>query len=123
MNKIQIYKCGSTYKIICTKNFDKIQKELKEIQSSAIGKRYNNIIRAKTNVQNIILSNNFTYFCTLTINSNFDREDLNYFRKSVNMKIRHLRHKFNLSLQYIFIAERHKKRWLAFTRLFVIRFR
>lgn len=108
MEKIQIYKCGSFYKIISTKKFDKEQdKERKE--TSTIGKRYNNVIRAKTTVQNLILSNNFKYFCTITVNSNYDRNDLSIIRKSINQKIRNLRREFTLPLQFILIGEQHKK--------------
>lgn len=71
-------------------------------------KLVNNIIRAKTNLFDYCLNNKFEYFVTLTINSNYDRFDLESIRRYISQIIRDLRVKYGGDFKYILIPEQHK---------------
>lgn len=70
----------------------------------------NSISRARSTIYELALCNNFYWFVTITINSCYDRKNLNWFRSTTNQIIRNLRKKFNgeLNLFYLLIPEKHK---------------
>lgn len=68
----------------------------------------NNISRVKSKLFEYVTNNDFYYFVTLTINSNFDRFDLNSFRRRINQIVRNMRRKGFSDLFYILIPECHK---------------
>lgn len=114
MNIIKIIKLGNLYKIFKIPFRDNSSKLplLPSISSNLRLKKFNNVIRAKSHISNLILCNDFMYFCTFTVNNNHNREDLGSLTKSINNQIRHLRNRYkseNLDLHFIFIAEKHKK--------------
>lgn len=71
-------------------------------------KLVNNIIRAKTNIYDYCLNNEFKYFVTITINSSYNRYDLDWLRRNTSQIIRNLRLKYGLCFKYILIPEKHK---------------
>lgn len=82
----------------------------------------NSISRARSKIFEYVLCNEFTYFVTLTINNDFDRFDLDNFRKRVSQIIRDLRHKGFDDLSYILIPEKHKNGAWHFHGLFTAGF-
>ena len=71
-------------------------------------KLYNNIIRARSNIFDYCMCNEFTFFVTLTINPKYNRNDLEWVRKTTSQIIRNLRCKYTGDFKYILIPEQHK---------------
>lgn len=107
---MQIYKVGDRYKYISTNLFEKNLKSTKEKKGNNENyeKYFNNLVRAKTNISNLILCNDFTYFITLTFNNKHDRNNLSSLRNKINNKLRKLRKINNLDFKFLFIPEKHK---------------
>lgn len=68
----------------------------------------NSLSRAKSKLFEYVTNNDFKYFVTLTINSNYDRFDLDSFRRRINQIIRNMRRVGFTDLFYILIPELHK---------------
>lgn len=74
----------------------------------------NNLSRSKTQCFNIGLNNDFRFFFTQTIDSKFNRTDLDYIISSFRNKIKQLRNVFpSLNFYYLIIPELHtdNKSW------------
>lgn len=74
----------------------------------------NNISRAKSKIFDLAASNSWEYFVTFTLNSeNYDRENLEIFRKDFSKKITNYNHYHHVNIQYLLIPEEHKdeKSW------------
>lgn len=66
------------------------------------------ISRSRRNIRELLLSNNFEYFATLTINSNScDRFSLTECQKNLRKQLKSLKRK-NSNFAYLFITEKHK---------------
>lgn len=78
----------------------------------------NNICRAKSNVIDYVLSNDFKYYVTLTLNDSIDRFDLDSHRVRISQLIRDLRKKFYTNFHYILIPELHKNGAIHFHGFF-----
>ena len=69
----------------------------------------NNIARARTRIFEYAICNNFEYFITLTINSDYlDRYDLKEYIKKLGQFIRDYRKKHQVNIQYLLIPEKHE---------------
>ena len=71
----------------------------------------NNIVRAKTKVNELALCNPWTYFITLTLDQNkYDRYNLNTFKKDLSEFIHNInrRRSEDNKIKYILIPEMHK---------------
>lgn len=66
------------------------------------------ISRSRRNIRELLLSNDFEYFATLTINSNScDRFSLTECQKNLRKQLKSLKRK-NSNFAYLFITEKHK---------------
>lgn len=75
------------------------------------GRMANNLSRAKSRVFEIATCNEFTHFCTFTIDKNKrDRYDLPGFRKALAMMVRNINRgrEEEQKIKYIMIPEKHK---------------
>lgn len=100
---------NNKYKLCQTPLTFKSQKRiLKNFLKSNNEKLYNNIIRAKSNIFDYCMCNEFYYFVTITVNSEHDRKDLDWLRKTTNQIIRDCRHKYGGYFKFILIPEQHK---------------
>lgn len=69
----------------------------------------NNIIRARTTVQDLILCNDFQYFCTFTVSpEKYDRYDLKTIYKAFAKFIQNYNRLCDTKVSYIIIPEHHK---------------
>lgn len=68
----------------------------------------NSISRSRSAIFEIVMCNDFKYWCTFTINGDkFPRDDLKgYFDKFTHF-LRYQRKKYNIDIQYLFIPELH----------------
>lgn len=108
LKKMTIFKLGDTYKYVCT-NLKSTEEKIEKVKHLNNNEKYfNNLVRAKTEIKNLILCNNFKYFVTLTFNDKFNRFDLKGLRNKINNKIRKTRKKYNLELSFLLIPEQHK---------------
>ena len=105
---LKVYKCGKFYRIISIKLKTNNQIIAKSQKSLNDKKLKNNIIRAKNNIQNYALSNNFKYFITITINQKYDRYNLDILRLNFSYIIKEINRKHNLSVKYLIVPEQHK---------------
>lgn len=107
--KLFFYKCGSFYKV-CSVPLTRSVNFNTDIEDIVTHdeKIYCNLIRARSHIRDIILCNDFYYFVTLTISPKYNRFDLDYFRRSINNKIRKLRTTNNKDLFYLLVPEKHK---------------
>lgn len=77
-------------------------------------KLQNNLSRAKSNIYEIAICNDWEYFVTLTINSNkYDRENLRLYYKDFSKFLNNYNYQNNCNIKYLFIPELHKdkKSW------------
>lgn len=63
--------------------------------------------RIKSKIKEYALCNDFEYFFTQTLNSNYDRYDLEEFKKLIQKKFKAYRRK-NENFKYLIIYEKHK---------------
>lgn len=72
------------------------------------GKLDNNLIRAKTKIRDYVLSNNWDWWVTLTLNPSwFDRYDLPAFVKSFGEMIHNYNRRSGRSVKYLIVPEKH----------------
>ena len=69
----------------------------------------NSISRAKNNVFDLVLNNDFKFFVTLTLNGEHNELNLTEFRKNINSRLKYMRKKGFTDLRYILIPEKTKK--------------
>lgn len=65
------------------------------------------ISRAKSKISDYALCNNFNYFYTQTMNNNYDRYNLNEFKKILLKKFKAYK-RINKEFKYLIIFEKHK---------------
>lgn len=102
--------------LLCNTHLHFKSKKRKKFSSWAINdhKLDNSISRARTSILNIASFNQFAYFFTQTVNSKFDRSDLNSLIRKFSQITRDLRKIFkNEDFFYIVVPELHddKKNW------------
>lgn len=72
------------------------------------GKLENNLIRAKTKIRDYVLSNNWEWWVTLTLNPAWlDRYDLPAFVKSFGEMIHNYNRRNNRQVKYLLVPEKH----------------
>ena len=75
-----------------------------------------NLLRTKRNIRELALCNNFEYFVTLTLNSaNADRFSLSSCQDVLRKSFKAYKRK-NSAFHYLFITEKHEKRFISFSR-------
>lgn len=110
-----IKKYGSEYKIVqllrgCV--FDALDRP-KDLQSEHIEpvqndeKLLNNLSRAKARIFELAACNSWDYFVTLTLSSEYDRENLPLYRKRFTQWVRDQR-KHGQDIKYLLVPELHK---------------
>ncbi len=73
-------------------------------------KLQNNLIRARNNVYELAICNEWEWFLTITLNpEKYDRDNLGKFRKDFSRFVRDYGKKHGLHIQYLVIPEQHKK--------------
>lgn len=80
-----------------------------KLENKKVGdKFYSSFARAKSVFFDVVMSNDWDYFVTLTLDpQKYDRHDLSTWRKDLNQWFRDLR-KRGLDISYAFVPERHK---------------
>lgn len=74
--------------------------------------------RTKRNIREIALCNDWDFFATLTINSNYNRYSLEDTQKLIKKTIKKIQRKNNIHMNYILITEKHKDGAFHFHGLF-----
>lgn len=74
------------------------------------------ISRAKSKICDYALCNNFEYFYTQTMNNNYDRYNLNDFKKILLKKFKSYK-RINKDFKYLIIFEKHKNRCFSLSWL------
>ena len=98
-------------RIVCqkysrNKGFEDVQKNF--ISSDKEEVERISLSRSRRNIRELALSNNFEYFCTLTISSSScDRFSLTECQNRLRRKLKTLK-QYNKNFGYIFITEKHK---------------
>ncbi len=103
---LKIKKLGNYYEVLAirakTGNLHDFKFNIKHEKS------LHNLIRAKNTIQDIVLSNHFIYFFTLTFNTDYDRFDLNQIYKSFKQVLRYVQESLKIKLDYVIVPEQHK---------------
>ena len=68
----------------------------------------NNLVRARTNITELALSNDFKYFFTLTFKTTYDRYNLDKLRNQFKYIVSLIRKDCNCNLIYLIVPEQHK---------------
>lgn len=104
--QLKVKKLGNFYEILAIKAKTGNSTHFKfDIKSS---KSENNLIRAKNNVQELALANDFKYFFTLTFNPKFDRYDFRTIFKAFKSTVRYLYEQLNIKIKYLIVPEQHR---------------
>lgn len=117
----------SNMKIVKMGNFVRIS-SVKLKNSSTIGeaitqkKIYDSklkchLIRAKNTITELALSNDFSYFFTLTFNTKYDRFNLSDLRFRFSRIVSNMRQNTDYDLKYLVVPEQHKNGAWHFHRL------
>ena len=103
------YNNSGSYRLVELKNTTSLAKsQSKKQPNTSIEKiYYNNISRAKTSVKDIVLSNDFNYFVTITIKNEFDRYNVDNAFSFLKKFLKKYKRKYHI-FSYIFIAEYHR---------------
>lgn len=109
---VQIKKFGEdNYKLtLCSRLATGEKETLKGKQKKEKGKEklMNNISRARNNITELALCNDWKYFVTLTLDpKRYKRDDLPKFVKDLGQFIRDYRKKYNIEFRYLLIPELH----------------
>lgn len=107
-SNLKVYKCGDFYRIVSInlKTNSNINAKLHKIESDK--KLTNNLVRTKTNIQNLALCNNFQYFVTITFNPIYDRYNLDVLRSNFKYSVKMLRKHVKIPVNYLVVPEQHK---------------
>lgn len=107
-SNLKVYKCGSFYRIISInlKTSSGIVSKIKKIENDK--KFKNNLIRAKNNIQNIALCNDFKYFVTITFNPSYDRFNLDVLKSNFKYSLKLIRSVCSIDVKYLVVPEQHK---------------
>lgn len=99
-DEVVIYPDGSVHLIKDVKDKDKKSNDIKLL---------NNLTRAKTQILELALCNEWEYFITLTINRDkHNRYDLDAYHKKLGQFIRDYNKKYGLNIKYLLVPEKHK---------------
>lgn len=107
MKVIKVERFGSEYKITETKQRNIKKKSEIEVPSDEVGRFENNISRARARIFELARCNEWEYFCTLTLNPEFDRTDLSSWRKKFSQWLRDYRKK-GFDVKYLLVPEQHQ---------------
>ena len=110
----RVYRMGEMCKIVYMKTgindltfWDKEDKKIAVLEDDE--KRRNNIIRAKNRVLELLLCNEWDWFCTFTLDKQkYDRYNLDGFRKDFTQWIRNQRRLTGRRIEYVLVAEQHR---------------
>lgn len=108
----KIFKLGDVFKVVFfktnpgAKSDDYLLDDEKEQNTEKLD---NNLCRAKTRVRELALCNDWSHWCTITLNKNkMNRYDLDGYIKKLGEWISHYNRKYNTKLKYILIPEQHE---------------
>ena len=74
-----------------------------------LGRYMNNIVRARSTIEQLGTMNPWQYFVTFTISPDkFDRYDFKTFYKTFSNFVAHYKRKTGVKIAYVFVPERHK---------------
>lgn len=104
---LKVVKLGDYVKITSI-NLKTSSRFVAEENKKHLKKLENNIIRAKNNINEIALSNDFIYFFTLTFNTSFDRYNLDMVMNEFRNHLKTLSHKIGKYIKYCIVPEQHK---------------
>ena len=107
MRIIKVEKYGDEYKITEYKRHTGEKKSDVELPSDMDGRYDCNISRARSRIFELARCNEWEYFCTLTLSSEYDRTDLSAWRKSFTQWLRDYRKK-GYDVKYLLVPERHQ---------------
>lgn len=105
---LKVTKLGDYYKItsINLKTSSKVMAGI--LAKSNEFKLSNNLIRAKNKINDLALSNDFTYFFTLTFKPCYDRYNLDELMIYFRNHIRYMRKLKDVNIKYLVVPEQHK---------------
>lgn len=103
------------------KGYEEIKKEVKleqlEFNLEDKKKEDCNLSRARSKVFEIAMCNEFKYFCTFTLDKNkYNRHDFDFFYIKFRDFIKYMNKKYNISLKFLIVPEKHKERLVAHAR-------
>lgn len=88
--------------------FEEVKKNDKIIDFNSEESKRASLSRSKRYIRELSLCNNFTYFSTITINSeNYDRYSLDICQNSLRKILKKIK-RYNPNFAYLFITEKHK---------------
>lgn len=97
--------------------FEEVNKKQKIITTDKEELERQSLSRTKRNIKELALCNSFTYFATLTINSEFcDRFSLQACQDKLKYIIQERIRRNNKEFAYLFITEKHKNGAFHFHR-------
>lgn len=120
---VRLYAYGGHYRLIYFKHpvkfagieekeqmFDSSQGFVEKVEKDAGGERLeNNIIRARSTVQELALCNPWDYFVTLTLSpEKYDRYNLGQYQRDLSQWLRNQRRLHGGAVRYLLIPEQHK---------------
>ena len=108
MKIIKIEQFGEEYKI--TEIRQRTAKAVPKVEAVASedNERFsNNVSRARSRIFELAACNDWEYFCTLTLSSEYDRHDLNGWQKAFSQWLRDYRKK-GYDVKYLLVPEQHK---------------
>lgn len=107
MKVVKVERFGEEYKI--TEIKQRVPKEHQKVEADSddIGRFDNNISRARSRIFELARCNDWEYFCTLTLSSEYDRTDLNGWQKAFSQWLRDYRKK-GFEVKYLLVPEQHK---------------
>lgn len=79
-----------------------------DLETKKMGRFLNNIVRAKSTIQQLGACNPWEYFVTFTIDpQKFDRYDFSVFYKSFSKFVNNYKRKTGIKFSYVFVPEQH----------------
>jgi len=106
MKIIKVQKFGEEFKISEYKQRQPKAHKV-EVRSEDSERFDNNISRARSRIFELARCNEWEYFCTLTLSSEFDRKDLAGWQKSFSQWLRDYRKK-GFEVKYLLVPEQHQ---------------
>lgn len=103
--KVELY--ADEFKITEMKQRKPTKPKTEKFASEDSGRFDNNIARARARIFELARCNEWEYFCTLTLSSEFDRSDLRSWREKFSQWLRDYRKK-GYDVKYLLVPEQHQ---------------
>lgn len=110
---VRLYKYGNSYKLQMLKG-ETAKTEFtaprvdRRRERATDGKQDSNLQRAKSTITELGLCNDWDYFVTLTLSSEWDRLNLKVWQKSLTQSLRDYSKKYGQKITYLLVPEKHK---------------